>query len=169
MKKLSRFLTCSLATLFLSITPTGVANADDESILAEGRWTYEPEVIVEWDETLVGDAIGFVYVVGHEIGTWTGTFEGSSYDVFLLKDYRPEEDKVELPYGEIFFEGSVDGKNGTLIISFAPGEKSEGEWSGDWEILGGTGGLKKLRGEGRWEGPSRDLEYWGEIYFLRGR
>jgi hypothetical protein len=159
---------CSLAVVSLSSTPTWIAGADGESILAEGRWTYEPEVIAEWNETLEGDAIGFVYVIGHETGTWTGPFEGSSYDVFLLKDYRPEEDKVELPYGEISFEGSVNGKKGTLIIDFAPGEKVEGEWSGEWEILSGTGGLKKLRGEGRWEGPSRDLDYWGEIYFLRG-
>ena len=161
-KKLSVLLICSVALVSILLTPTLIADASrrhdrPRARFASGTWEYTPGV----KDFRYGDS--YTFILGDEDGTWTGTFTGTSYDVFSAV-IQPSG-IVYLHYGLIFFEGTVDGKEGTLIISFAPGENIGGEWSGEWEILSGTDDLENLRGHGTWWGPSKDLEYSGKIYF----
>jgi hypothetical protein len=147
--------------------PEVVIGADD-TIVASGTWAYEPSVIKQW-EYIDDQGVLFVDALGEEDSIWTGTFRGTSYDVFLA-ELNTETEIKELPYGVIFFEGSVNGKKGTLMIDFAPGYRTpERIWSGVWEILSGTGKLKNLQGQGTWEGPGGMLEYSGEIYYVKGK
>ncbi len=168
-KKYLVLLICSALLASILLTPTLIAEGafwggprrwkkcDGGVIRASGEWTY---VSVGKDTRSGG---GYTFVLGEETGTWTGTFTGTSQDYFQAV-MQPSGD-VYLSYGLIFFEGTVEGRSGTLVINFAPGEKVEGEWSGTWEIMSGTDELENIRGRGCWWGPSFDLDYNGKICF----
>ena len=140
-KKLLVILICSVTLVSMLLTPTLIADDYEKKIRASGEWKYS----VLGKDIRSGE--GYTFVLGEETGTWTGTFTGTSHDFFYAV-IQPSG-IVHLPYGLIFFEGTVDGRYGTLVISFAPGEKIAGEWSGKWEILSGTDGLENLRGRGK--------------------
>ena len=125
---------------------------------ASGTWTYTAAMI---DTREVGD---YTYVFGEENSTLTGTFEGTSYDVFIVV-VDPSGIR-HLPTLTMYFEGEVNGKSGTLTV-MCVGVKSGDpqEWFGDWEIISGTGDLIGLQGEGTWWGPSGSLSYEGQIHF----
>lgn len=124
----------------------------------------------EWKYTPIGSDTrsrnGYKFILGDEDGIWTGTFTGTSYDVFQAVEQS--SGTVYLAYGLIFFEGSVDGKHGTLVIDFAPGSGDWVTFSGRWKILSGTDQLENLRGQGVWWGPSFDMKYSGWIRFEDG-
>lgn len=125
---------------------------------ASGTWTY---VLTHLEVTKeAGDNI-FRY--GEEIGTWHGTFEGTSEDYFELVVHPKGFVTCQ---GRIDFEGSVNGRSGTMVILFVGKKNLEtGLWSGKWVILNGAGDLVNLRGHGTWDGPSFSLEYAGQIHF----
>jgi len=168
-KKYLVLLVCSAVLASILLSPTLIAEGAFEGryhnrgkcgevLRASGEWTY---VLVGKDTRSYE---GYTFILGEETGTWTGTFTGTSQDYFQA--VMQPSGVVYLSYGLIFFEGTVEGRSGTLVISFAPGEKVEGVWSGKWEILSGTGELDNLRGRGKWWGPSMDLDYKGKIYFI---
>ena len=131
-----------------------MAVTEKESVF--GTWKYTP--------TFIGtrEADGYTFKFGEEDSTWTGTFDGTSYDVFFVVVHP--SGIMHVPYGLIFFEGTVDGKSGTLVIRFVGKKTVEPQlWSGEWVILSGEGDLENLRGQGTFWGPSLDLDYSGKI------
>jgi hypothetical protein len=108
---------------------------------------------------------GVAYASGTEEGTWTGTFEGTSLEEFGAQ-INPDGTLWALI--RISFEGTVDGKEGTLqMLTTAVQRNPEGTMHGDWTITSGTGELANLRGQGTWvyEGsdPSDHATYSGII------
>ncbi len=65
------------------------------------------------------------------------------------------------------FQGTVDGREGTLQMSMAGSRPSgDAEWQGRWVILGGDGELATLRGQGTWSGfGAPDVWVWGDISY----
>lgn len=70
----------------------------------------------------------------------------------------------------IEFTGEVNGSEGSLTMK-ALGkqdsdtcEPSDATWFGTGVIIGGTGELAGLHGNGTWTGPSFDLDYAGRIH-----
>lgn len=144
----------------------------DAPMDASGNWVYKagmPEVRVAGQN---------VHTSNTDEGTWTGTFEGTSVEDFVVALHQVDETfpfaclhpkgKCHGTYqGLMTFDGKVDGKAGTLVI------KTNGSgpwppldnWSGSWVILSGTGELSNLRGQGSWWGPLGSLEYDGKIHF----
>jgi len=165
MKKilLISFILCMVALLPMLSMPTVYAKPPISSIAASGTWKYTPSIIRMWDWGFLGD----------EVATWTGTFEGESYDVFLVWFGPSGIEGDWYVIGKIYFEGTVDGKSGSLVMLFI-GERPAGEeWYGHWMILRGKGDLANLRGHGTWWGPGAPgpgeegpLEYSGTIYFM---
>lgn len=134
-----------------------------QCVPAEGTWNYTPRIIEMWDWGFLGD----------EVANWTGTFNGTSYDVFTVVFH----DWGWSAIGLIFFDGTVTleddtVKEGSLVILFV-GKKPEGQdWHGHWVILSGKGDLANLRGRGTWWGPGAPepgvegpLDYSGWIHF----
>jgi hypothetical protein len=168
-KKYLVLLACSAVLASILLTPTLIAEGafwggprrwkkcDGGVIHVSGEWKY---VSVGKDMRSGG---GYTFVLGEETGTWTGSFTGTSHDYFQAVKH-PSGD-VYLSYGLIFFEGTVEGRTGTMVINFAPGEKVDEVWSGRWQILSGTDELENIRGRGYWRGPSFDLDYYGKICF----
>jgi len=126
---------------------------------AEGRWYYTPYPSPpRW-------ADGNQFIYGYEYSTWTGTFDGTSYDVFTVVVHPSGFRYVE---GLIDFDGTVMGKSGSMVIRFVgkgTGTPPTVEWSGQWVILSGTGELASLCGQGTWWGPAKAVYYSGKIHF----
>ena len=153
-----------LCMMFLPMLSMPVyAKPPISSIEASGTWKYIPRIIKMWNHGFIGD----------EVATWTGTFEGESYDTFLVWFGRSGIEGDWYVVGKIYFEGMVNGKFGSLVILFIGERPAGGEWYGHWMILRGRGDLANIRGHGIWWGPGAPgpgvegpLEYLGTIYFI---
>ena len=164
-KKLTVSLVCLAAILAILFMPMLMAEARRHHHHgrepAYGTWIFYPE------GKLTKPYDGYTFILGYETGDWTGTFKGSDYAIFFAEK-NPDGTIVYLPYGVIFFTGTVNGKEGTLRINFGPAVK-QGDpwlWSGPWEILSGTGELENLQGKGTWrEITTEHIEYTGWIRF----
>jgi hypothetical protein len=121
---------------------------------------YTP-VAGEWSwtggEFIADDIIdGRQYFHGHEHGSWTGTFEGTSHEVYFGVIY---------PSGYLWavifinFTGTVDGVSGGAVIRLSVSAPPNQTMGGRWKVVRGTGGLRGLRGSGTWvyTGDSADL------------
>jgi hypothetical protein len=155
MKKKLLVLSIVLALLFVLAIPALAGPPQTGS----GLWLYIPALLdsrqagcntflttfedAEWTETLVGQSTEEGKVTIHCNGKWS--FKGS-----------------------VSFEGEVAGKSGTLEM-LAVGGRPDGtsEWDGKLVILGGTGELANLRGQGRFWGPGwlGDPTEPGVIYY----
>lgn len=156
-----RLLVGVLTVLAVALSAT-TASADHEPATpVSGDWTYVPAVVgfEEFGPHLL--------LYGTDVGTWTGTFEGTSYEEFTLMFHASGDNYYR---GLMEFEGTVDGRSGTMIIQAwgvqSPGgiePGTGGDWSGSWVILSGTGELEGIEGRGSFAGPSLDLDYWGKV------
>lgn len=136
-------------------------------------WNYEVG-IPDFDKfvakgTLVDTPLGplplgpNVFISNTDVGIWKGMLEGTSFENFVVvihKDHATYQ-------GRMTFEGTVDGKEGTLVIKTNGSGPwpPVGDWSGRWVILSGTDDLSNLRGQGSWWGPLPTLEYDGKVHF----
>lgn len=138
---------------------------------AEGLWQYVPYIL---DARMAG---GTTFLTTYEEGVWTdisptlpGTFQGTSTEDGKVVIHRSGAWSFN---AIVSFEGTVDGKEGTLEMSVG-GDRPDGsaDWEGRWVILSGTGELATLRGQGTWWGPgspgpgeSGDIYYAGRFHF----
>ena len=125
---------------------------------ASGDWTY-----IVTHEEITREADGNTFIYGEDVGTWTGTFDGTSDETFIVVVHRSGFMYYK---GLLDFTGTVDGKSGTLVIrtvgKYDPGTE---EWSGQWVIISGTDDLANLRGQGTFRGISYAVEYSGKVHF----
>jgi len=157
MRKLSALIACLVSLLPILLIPIVHATPPQT---AEGEWKYS---LLPGYPVTTKVAGGNTFRYGEEEGTWTGTFDGTSEDYFEVIMHPSGFVTCQ---GQINFDGTVNGKSGTMVILFVGKKNLEtGLWSGKWVILSGTGDLANLRGKGTWEGPSFDLDYSGQIHF----
>jgi hypothetical protein len=128
----------------------------------EPRWANDNEIYR--DCTDVGDY-------------YAGDFLGESTEVYDLVLHGSQGNYVyEYGWykGTVTFNGTVLGRGGeeddTMVIMFVG--KSPGDiftWSGTWRIIGGTGELANVHGQGVWgnsENPAcPGVHYEGQIHF----
>ena len=153
-----------LCALMLGVT-TAVAGPPEG---ASGDWTYVPDLAGLTFRTAGNTA----FVDGTEVSTFTGTFVGTSEDEFVVVCHQKgPESFMNFVKITIAFTGEVDGRVGGLTMK-ATGKQdsttcdpSGAIWFGKWVILGGTGDLAGLHGNGAWTGPSFDLDYTGKVHF----
>ncbi|HSG26513.1 MAG TPA: DUF3224 domain-containing protein [Anaerolineales bacterium] len=132
---------------------------------AEGFFYHMPELV---DIRFAGRN-AFMEIT--DVATWTGTFEGTSTMQAVVSLYGPEDTDPALVKGIFEFEGEVQGKTGTLQILLRAWWHPEVEWHGYWKIIGGTGELANLRGQGTTSGLDpgfgnvAENEYSGKIHF----
>ena len=119
-----------------------------------------------------------------DTATWTGDFEGTSTEEYVVVLYRTSGglDILDPAFtfdqgfyrGTATFTGEVQGREGTLEILFegrSPG--SLADWTGTWRILSGTGELANLHGTGIFYNNTDqygnkipcDIHYEGQIHF----
>lgn len=125
------------------LSPLLIPAAHSQTVEGTLEYTYEDV----YQEEAHGKTI--FYALEHE--WWTGTFDGTAHAVWIVILDEAGALTVDLLST---FTGTVNGKNGSLVIRLI-GEKPspEEDWAGDWEIIRGLGELVKLRGQGTWGGP----------------
>jgi hypothetical protein len=153
-----------LCALVLGVTPA-VAGPPEE---AAGDWTY----VVDPSGITFREAGNSLFISATEVSTFTGTFVGTSADEFVVVCHQKGPDSVmNFVKGTVEFTGEVAGRAGDLTMKFRGKQDSTtcnpsgAIWYGTWVILGGTGELADLHGNGEWSGPSFDLDYTGHIHF----
>jgi len=159
---MKRLMTIPLLLFALVLTAAPVSAGPPAE--ANGDWSYVPfgiEVVPGPGQT--------TFIYGEDTGTWSGTFDGTSTEEFVIVNHA--NNGFNFYRGVVEFTGSVDGRFGTVTIktngkqdpgTVAPGP---GLWSGHWVIVGGTGDLANLHGHGTFSGPSLFLDYEGQYHF----
>jgi hypothetical protein len=167
-----------LVTLLLvcMVLPMTAHAAPSEPV--EGYFTYVPRN--DCEERLANDNL--IWRDCTDYGDYyEGSFLGESEEVydFLMHGFLGF-DSQNLPMyergrykGTVTFNGTVLGRGGreddTMVIMFVG--KSPGDiftWSGTWRIIGGTGELANVHGQGVWgnaEDPTKGVHYEGQIHF----
>ncbi len=162
-----RMLFALLMICGLVLTP--VSAGADEAFDVSGDWTYVPTSI----EIIERDGPN-VFILGTDIGTWTGSFIGTTTEEFVVVHVPARG--INFYYGELVFEGTVVDDNGTVRSGTMmlrtsgkqdPGtvEPGPGIWVGSWTIVDASGGLAGIQGHGAFTGPSLDVDYWGTVSF----
>lgn len=125
---------------------------------ATGNWNYAP-LTMEPPE-IVG-CNTFIFMT--DTGTFDGTFVGTEIEDGLLTIYCNGRASYK---GNLIFTGTVDGSySGTMEMRIVGTSPDLNFWEGTWTILGGTGDLASLRGQGTWSGPPGFLAYSGNYHF----
>jgi hypothetical protein len=155
----------TLLTLSVILSMLSVPALAGPPTAAEGLWQYKPTIL---DERV---ADGNIFLETSEEGIWTGTFEGESTEAghVVIHSSGFWSFRAIVSFSEV----TVDDKTGTLEMSVVGKRPDAGsDWQGRWVILGGTGELATLRGQGTWWGPGApgpgewgDIPYAGQIHF----
>jgi hypothetical protein len=159
-----RLLLIPPAACLLLLTAVPAAATPPEDVA--GDWTYVPTVV-----ELTKVAGQNMFFDGEDIGTWTGAFEGTSTEDFVIVYHGGAG--FNYYSGLIEFTGTVNGSDpGTMIIrtvgtqwSGTPEPTFDVPWNGRWVIISGSEGLANIHGCGTFTGPSLDLDYEGTIHF----
>jgi hypothetical protein len=144
--------------------PTASTAPPDATTEVSGAWSW---VSLSYTQTPLDD--GSILAAGARAGTWTGTFEGSSSDVFAMAWTPPFGDTLHgAAWGTLtaMFTGWVGGKHGTVTMFFTMQEPANDPViTGTWVILSGTKALKHVGGSGTWvsSGVDPSATYGGTI------
>lgn len=135
---------------------------------AEGHWAYVTAL------TGVRTAGCNTFLTLTEQDHLTGTFEGwSNQDESGGTVVAHCSGSFTFTGRLVFDDVTVDGRTGGLVMA-VNGRLSEvgSEWTGTWVIVGATGELEGLHGQGKWWGPGAggpglpgDLDYDGRVHF----
>ena len=154
----------SLLTVFmaLSILPTHALAEPPAPVSGTFDYTFE----VDESRTRVADGNTFLYAT--EAETWEGDLSGTGDAEFTVGIFSSGFWNVWL---RSEFTGTVLGnREGTMVMQLVGKKPADGDWYGQWVILGGTGELSDARGNGTWGGPGfgapgPDIWYSGQIHF----
>jgi len=130
-----------VVVLIFAFVPSAGAG---ERIAASGTWTWV---------TIGGESVdlpsgGSHITYAEEIGTWDGTFSGTSLDTF-----RAEFSPGRVFNGTlwIYFDGMVNGVDGKMLMRFTfQGDPMANPMWGRWAIVKGSDGLEGVSGSGTW-------------------
>jgi len=162
-------LVVSVALLLAMVLgSTALAVPPGTTSAVSGGWSW-----VNNSATVSDGPGGTMVFAGDEFGTWTGSFRGTSYDVFTMTFYPPLE-TAENPgvlgpaAGDLTatFKGKVGVNRGTMTMYFTIWEPANSYvMTGTWTILSGTKALKHVRGSGTWvsSGVDSTATYAGTI------
>ena len=148
----------TLLTVFMVLSMLSIPAHAEPPMPAAGLWQYKPSI----EDSREAD--GNTFLTATDEGKWTGTFEGDSREDFVVMIHSSGFWSY---MGLLSFEGTVNGKSGTLDMSCAGNRADvDTDWQGQCVILSGTGDLATLRGQVTWWGPGAPAEgEWGDIYY----
>lgn len=155
MKKRIQFITALLVIFSLFMATNTVQATPPEN--AAGLWRYQSTILS------AKEAGCNLFAKTSEVGTWTGTFNGTSTESGRIALHCSGAVSFN---AIVSFEGTVDGKYGTFKMSVV-GSKPDlsSDWTGTYVILSGTGELAGLKSQGIWYGPGASGGGWGDIYY----
>jgi hypothetical protein len=148
-----------LIVVLLALSMIAIPTLAGEHHAASGTWWYRPSQPPE--EKMAG---GNLHMKIADEGYWEGTFDGLSTDYGFAIIHRAGHWTYK---GWVLLDPvTVDGKTGSIEMR-VNGSRPDmfSDWTGMWVIIGGTGELENLRGQGTWWGPGwqGDPDFYGEI------
>ena len=153
--------------LAMALVPTAQAAPRGCSTAVSGDWSW---MTINYTVTPLPD--GNQLFAGDENGTWTGTFKGTSYDVFAMTLTPPFGETDPNVYGAawgsgtVIFTGRVNGRHGSLVLDIWITEPANDPvMTGTWRIIFGTKALKHVSGHGTWvsSGVDSSAKYAGKL------
>jgi len=156
-------LMIGIVILSVLMIPTVLATKP-KSVLGTWEWRAPSEDVPPgFFDVIKVTGDGNVFIHADDDARFTGTFEGTGYDVFKITIHP---DGFATGSGRTEFTGEVDEKPGTLEIMWVGKTKwNDAEdawwWSFKWVIISGTGELANLRGQGTCWGPGPEGPYMG--------
>lgn len=161
-----------LLAMAVAMTLTAAPVSAGPKVEASGSWTYFADFV---SETEYRGQNAFLY--GTDDGIWEGTFTGTHREYFEVACHL--RGGFSFYTGEITFTGTVEDESGALrsgtmliktngkVDAVDPdcGPIFHEDWVGHWVIIGGTGDLANIHGQGTFEGPSGTVDYEGQIHF----
>ena len=102
---------------------------------------------------------------------WSGDVSGTATQEFVVVNHSVAG--FNFYTGRVEFTGTVLGREGTMVMKVNGKQASESAlpsdamWAGHWVIIGGTGDLAKLHGQGTLSGPSLTLTFEGDVHFSK--
>lgn len=156
--------------LILTVGSIALPASAENPSPASGTWDYE--ITAPPEMRFAGPN---VFIYGQDQGTWAGTLNGFSQEEFVVVCHP--EAGFSYYAGEMTFVGTVidDGveREGEMVIK-TNGKQysdtcdpSDAQWNGHWVIIGGSGGLEDVHGQGTFSGPSFHLFYDGQVHFRK--
>jgi len=155
-----------LCALILGVTPAGAEPPEE----ASGEWAYAPDLGGITSRT----AGNTTFLYGTEVSTFTGTIVGTSNDDWVVVCHQKGPESVMTSIRlTVEFTGEVAGRVGSFTMKASGKQDSTvcapvgATWYGKWVIIGGTGELADLHGNGEWTGPDNIFKwgYTGKIHF----
>jgi hypothetical protein len=160
-------LLCSLVLLVGVCVPSAAAATPGSATQVSGGWSW-----VNTGVTFEPQPDGSMLVSGTEAGTWTGSFRGTSRDVFQMTQTPPVDDPDHWGPGwgtlTAAFEGKVGVKTGTMVLYITFWwAADQPAYEGDWTILSSTGALRHVTGHGTWGSADGGATYGytGRVYW----
>lgn len=152
------FLTLLTVVMFVSLIAIALPVNAGPPQHAEGIWQWTSSIL----ETRDAGCNEFLTI--EEDAVWTGTFDGTSREEGVVVVHCSGN---KLSYNVIvnFEQVTVEGKSGTLVMSVNATRFIPSAWLGRWVIIGGTGELENLRGQGTFQGKRGTADYEGDIHF----
>jgi uncharacterized surface protein with fasciclin (FAS1) repeats len=144
--------------LVLSALPASAFVDEGSTTTVAGSFVYAPTPVFQWSQG------NYAFMYGTDTAVWEGDLTGTSTEDYVAVIHSSG---YAIYHGTVTFTGSLAGREGTLEILFegtTPGPFDQ--WSGTWEVTGGTGELANAHGEGTfWNTVILNLAYSGEITF----
>lgn len=162
MRKIAYFILMLVAALtFMQVAPA----AASESFDASGTLTYIPYPVGE--PKIAG---GNIFFQTTEESWYVGGFVGTADSDCLVIVHTNGSWTYQ---AESYFTGTVNGHEGEMTLRLS-GRRPDAfsEWTGEWVILGGSGELATLHGQGVFHGAGSpdfgelgEITYEGQVHF----
>ena len=153
-----------LVVAMLTLTMSEAFATKSETVTAQRAMKYPPmPTRVERDVGKSGDVIANT-VAEHK---WTGDIVGIC-DTDAMRHYHYSPDGsvwINVRAVDTFSEATVMGKTGGLTIRLNMVVDVTETYTGTWVIIGGTGELANLHGQGTVSGPKTAVGYSGQVHF----
>jgi len=130
-----------LVCMLLPVASAPATASESVEVSAEIDYWFQPTAIRQAGPNVFMDAVEQQDYRGDMVGTGNSVFTVAMFRDFWTVWLRSE------------FEGVIDGREGTLVLQLVGQKPVDGEWSGTWVIISGTGELANAHGGGTWWGP----------------
>jgi hypothetical protein len=156
---LTTLIVCITALLFVLLLPAVYATPPTA---VSGFWPVH--IPITWVDTRLADGNMFL-LEATTVDEWTGDIagEGSSLQTVAFHSSGFTYAEGILTLDDCTVEGI--SYTGTLVIRWSGKGTAEGQWTGQWVILSGTGDLEHLHGQGTWGGIYPTYPIAGKIHF----
>jgi hypothetical protein len=165
---MKKIISAVLLTLIISLMLTtfvSFANATTPETVS-GTWKHGTPATTVYEKTQAGQSDNRFWDLSVN-SIWTGDIAGTqTSDSKWVLHYPLGGSGTINAHGSNIITATVDGKSGSLYVNIEGKKNVDGSMDGTWVIIGGTGDLTNLHGQGTFSGVfGGDYSYTGQIHW----